>query len=241
MNICTANLSTLLFIDTASSSLKLDNHKMQETALSIADNNNGSNYHSDQGHSSPSHLRAYVAIPKDQKQGELCAEDHTKIFQRTKQACSEWRRIGRELGFKENELEIIRQEGGRTSLEDYYAGMLSSWLEWATPNHYTPTVERLSTALRKASKEKLASDFEAYFGHMTSTAISKTDSSANALLCNDQGQDLHSSFNASEMKTHTIKSCFNKHKYWMTSYIIMCIMIVVSLPLYSYIYSCSNL
>ena len=31
------------------------------------------------------------------------------------------------------------------------------------------------------------------------------------------------------------------HKYWMTSYIIMCVMIVVSLPLYSYIYSCSNL
>ena len=37
------------------------------------------------------------------------------------------------------------------------------------------------------------------------------------------------------------ESCINKHKCWMTSYIIMCIMIVVSLPLYSYIYSCSNL
>ena len=71
MNICTANLSTLLFIDTASSSLKLDNHKMQETALSIADYYNGSNHHSDQVQFSSSNLRAYVAaepILKDQEQ-----------------------------------------------------------------------------------------------------------------------------------------------------------------------------
>ena len=110
------------------------------------------------------------------------------MFQFTKQACSEWRRIGRELGFKENELITITREGARTTQEDYYAAMLISWLDWAPPNHPTPTVERLSTALRKAGKESLASEFETYCGCITSTAISNTDSSANALLYDGQGQ-----------------------------------------------------
>ena len=71
MNICTAHLSTLLLIHAASSSLKRDNHKMQETALSNDDHNTGSNHSSDQGHSSSSNLRAIEAtepIPKYHEQ-----------------------------------------------------------------------------------------------------------------------------------------------------------------------------
>ena len=118
---------------------------------------------------------------------ELCAEDHTKIFQFTKQACSKWRRIGRELGFKENELATIQEEGARTSQEDYYAAMLISWLDWAPPNHPTPTVEQLCSALRKAGKERLALDLQKkYCGH--TATMSKTNSSANALPYDGQGQ-----------------------------------------------------
>ena len=94
---------------------------------------------------------------------ELCAEE---LFQFTKQACSEWRRIGRELGFT-----TITREGARTTQEDYYAAMLSIWLDWAPPNHPTPTVdERLSSALRKAGNERLALDLQKkYCGHITYT------------------------------------------------------------------------
>eukprot|EP00731_Ephydatia_muelleri_P019527 Em0012g352a len=83
-------------------------------------------------------------------------KNHTKVFEFTKTVCSEWKCIGRVLGFTEDALSAIVREPGQTREEDYYAAMLRKWLDWAPPNHDTPTVQRLSVALRKVGKEMLA-------------------------------------------------------------------------------------
>ena len=78
----------------------------------------------------------------------------------TKKACSEWKRIGWSLGFKDDEMSAIVREPGRTGEEDYYSAMLRRWLDWAPPRHHIPTVQQLSSALHEANKGQLASELE---------------------------------------------------------------------------------
>ena len=89
-------------------------------------------------------------------------DNHTHIFDMTKKACSEWRGIGMRLGFTDNELSAIVREPGRTHEEHYYSAMLVRWLDWAPPNHYLPSVQRLSSALREVGKERLALDLDSH-------------------------------------------------------------------------------
>ena len=78
----------------------------------------------------------------------------------TKKACGEWKPIGRELGYTEDELSSIVRETGQTGEEDYYAEMLRRWLDWAPPNHTYPSIPQLSSALRAVGKERMALDLE---------------------------------------------------------------------------------
>ena len=93
----------------------------------------------------------------------LCDHNHTEVFKMTKKACSKWKGIGRELRFTEEELSAIVREPGQTGEEDCYAAMLMRWLDWAPPNHYFPSVQRLASALHKVGKEKLALDLDEKF------------------------------------------------------------------------------
>ena len=93
-------------------------------------------------------------------EGILCDENHTEIYYLTKRACSEWREIGMNLGFTENELSAIPREPGRTQELHYYSAMLMKWLNWAPPKHYLPSIQRLSSALREVGKERVAFELE---------------------------------------------------------------------------------
>ena len=73
----------------------------------------------------------------------------------TKSASAKWRKIGGELGFTIDDLDSIIREPGRYG-EDYYEAMLKRWLDWAPPNHDSPAVQSLTSALREAGKEREA-------------------------------------------------------------------------------------
>ena len=94
--------------------------------------------------------------------------NHTEIFMVTKAASEKWRAIGRELGFTDKQLSSIVHEPGRTGEEDYYSAMLGNWLDWAPPNHPSPSVQQLSAALRTVGKEKLANELDMKYGVCTS-------------------------------------------------------------------------
>ena len=64
------------------------------------------------------------------------------------------------LGFTDNELSAIVREPGRTHEEHYYSAMLMRWLDRAPPHHYPPSVQQLSSALRKVGKKIVASDLD---------------------------------------------------------------------------------
>eukprot|EP00731_Ephydatia_muelleri_P012824 Em0007g134a len=106
----------------------------------------------------------------------LCDDDnHSEILKRTKKACFKWKGIGRELGFTEEELSSIVQKPGQTGEEDYYSAMLMRWLDWAPPNHYLPSVQRLSSALREVGYEGLALDLDEKFNISGSLECSEED------------------------------------------------------------------
>ena len=98
----------------------------------------------------------------------LCDSDHSALRDMTKSACGEWKSIGRELGFTEDELSSIVREPGQTGEKDYYAAMLRRWLDWAPPYHTLPSIPQLSSALRKVGKERLALDLEENYSIVSS-------------------------------------------------------------------------
>ena len=68
-----------------------------------------------------------------------------------------------QLGFTHNELSAITRENGLTQEEHYYSAMLMKWLNWAPPKHYSPTVQKLSSALRKVGEERVAYDLDKHY------------------------------------------------------------------------------
>ena len=105
----------------------------------------------------------HIYIDNAEKHNLLNYDNHTEIFKITLTASSNWTGIGRQLGFKEDELSAIGRENGRTGEEDYYSAMLRKWLDWAPPNHRDPSVQQLSSALRAVGREKQASDLDAKY------------------------------------------------------------------------------
>ena len=93
---------------------------------------------------------------------ELQAKHFQLLLTLTDEAALLWQTIGVELGFTSSELSVIASkpllipEGAL----GYYREMIAQWLQWATPSHPLPTVEALTSALRKAGREQLALDIE---------------------------------------------------------------------------------
>ena len=73
-------------------------------------------------------------------------------------ATPQWKRVGLALGFLDYELTTIElkplliPEGS----PGYFWEMLSQWLKWAPPNHPSPTIENLASALQSSEHEDLA-------------------------------------------------------------------------------------
>lgn len=85
----------------------------------------------------------------------MSRNDHPIVFDKTREACTKWREIGRALRFNMDELDEITREDGRHGDTDYYEAMLRKWLE------KTATTGQLSAALRSryVGKELLANTF----------------------------------------------------------------------------------
>ena len=106
---------------------------------------------------------SHVTIPEVR----VDSKNHTEIFRVTRAASEDWKDVGRELGFTEEQLSCIVREPGRTGERDYYSAMLGRWLDWAPPNHPYPSIKQLSAALREVGKEKLANDLDMKYGVST--------------------------------------------------------------------------
>ena len=93
---------------------------------------------------------------------ELHAEHLQLLLTLTDEAAPLWQIIGVELGFTYCEISWIASEPLRTpeGTLGYYQEMIAQWLQWATPSHPLPTVEALTSALRKTGRERLALDLE---------------------------------------------------------------------------------
>ena len=120
----------------------------------------------------------------------LRVEDHRDIVEVTKNACSEWRCIGDNLGFTYDELSDITRVPGQHDNKGYYATMLRRWLDWALPNHNFPTVQDLSSALRKAGKERQANDLRLKYG-ISETNLSPTKNCSALVPMRDKGETKH--------------------------------------------------
>ena len=120
----------------------------------------------------------------------LHVEDHRDIFEVTKHACPKWKSIGRNLGFTQDELSSIKRVTGQYDDEDFYADMLSRWLDWAPPNHNFPTAQDLSSALRKAGKEKHAFALSQKYCN-SETIISPTKNRSTLVPRRDKGETKH--------------------------------------------------
>ena len=120
----------------------------------------------------------------------LRVEDHRDIVEVTKNACSEWRCIGDNLGFKYDKLSAITRVPGLHDDKDFYADMLRKWLDWAPPDHNHPTVQDLSSALRKADKERQAYDLRLKYG-ISETNLSPTKNCSALVPMRDKGETKH--------------------------------------------------
>ena len=97
---------------------------------------------------------------------ELHAEHLQLLLTLTDEAAPLWQTIGLELGFTYSEISWIASKPLRTpeGTLGYYQEMIAQWLLWGTLSHPLPTVEALTSALRKAGREQLALQIESEKG-----------------------------------------------------------------------------
>ena len=88
----------------------------------------------------------------------LDPEDSSDLLAAVRSAASQWRDIGRHLGFKLTELNDMIPKNNAPV--DYLEEMLEQWLNWAPPLRSYAYTEDLVEALRAAKLEKLAHTLE---------------------------------------------------------------------------------
>ena len=88
----------------------------------------------------------------------LSRKDHQWLRTKLSKATTNWRALGRELGFTHDESEDIVRHPGLHGDKHYMDELLSRWLKWAPPNHPLPCVEDLATALCSVGEERTAYD-----------------------------------------------------------------------------------
>ena len=85
----------------------------------------------------------------------LTEKHHGKVFELTRKANSNWRDIGRKLGFEFEQLESIAQDQQNTT-ERYYV-LLMRWLKQMPLS--STNAECLAQVLREVHEENLAKSF----------------------------------------------------------------------------------
>ena len=97
----------------------------------------------------------------------LSDDDHSSIYDKLKGKAANWRDIGRELGFKQGEMNNIQSNPillTQSPPESYLNEMLSQWLQWAPGDGRGgtgfATRESLRAALLRANLGQLAQQFQ---------------------------------------------------------------------------------
>ena len=98
--------------------------------------------------------------------GHLGDDDHSSIYSKLKDKAANWRDIGKELGFKEGEMNNIQSNPMlllQSAPKSYLRELLSQWLQWAPGDERGSTgcasKESLRAALLKANLGQLAEQF----------------------------------------------------------------------------------
>jgi hypothetical protein len=99
--------------------------------------------------------------------GRLGDDDHSGIYNKLKDKAAKWRDIGKELGFKEGEMNSIQSDPmllTQSAPKSYLREMLSQWLQWAPGDGRGSTgyasKESLRAALLRANLGQLAQQFQ---------------------------------------------------------------------------------
>ena len=77
----------------------------------------------------------------------LTEDNIDEIVKIIKNSAPKWREIGRQLGFKKQQLDAVADEKHNSSV-DYLENLLGKWLKWAPPCHKSPNQKALADALR---------------------------------------------------------------------------------------------
>ena len=95
--------------------------------------------------------------------GRLGDDDHSSIYSKLKDKAANWRDIGKELGFKQGEMDNIQSNLvllTQSPPNSFLREMLSQWLQWAPGDGRGSTGfatrESLRAALLKANLGQLA-------------------------------------------------------------------------------------
>ena len=99
--------------------------------------------------------------------GRLGDDDHNSIYSKLKDKAANWRDIGKELGFKEGEMNNIQSNLvllTQSPPSSFLREMLSQWLQWAPGDGRCSTgyatKDSLRAALLRANLEQLAQQFQ---------------------------------------------------------------------------------
>ena len=94
-------------------------------------------------------------------------DDHSSIYSKLKDKAANWRDIGKELGFKEGEMNNIQSNLvllTQSPPNSFLREMLSQWLQWAPGDGRGSTgyasKESLQAALLRANLGQLAQQFQ---------------------------------------------------------------------------------
>ena len=93
-------------------------------------------------------------------------DDHSSIYSKLKDKAANWRDIGKELGFKEGEMNNIQSNLvllTQSPPNSFFREMLSQWLQWAPGDGRGSTgyasKDSLRAALLRANLGQLADQF----------------------------------------------------------------------------------
>ena len=97
----------------------------------------------------------------------MCDDDHSSVYKKLEDKAAKWRDIGKELGFREGEMDNIQSDPMlllQSAPKSYLRELLSQWLQWAPGDGRGSTSyatkESLRTALLSANLGQLADQFQ---------------------------------------------------------------------------------
>ena len=77
----------------------------------------------------------------------LSVKNFDEIFDIMRNSASRWKRIGKELGFKKQDLDRISNRNALCIFEDDLRDLVYEWLSWAPPENPFPNQKDLAIAM----------------------------------------------------------------------------------------------